>query len=402
MKGFGREPEADVPPVIAARLSGLRMAWPTFPAPTILDRYMVAELWGPFTFGLSAFTLIFAATDILAISRLVAEEHAPLGIAIEYFLWQLPQIVITVVPMAMLLGVLLALQRLSGESEITAMQAGGIGLQRAVAPFLIVGFVVSLLALALQDTVVPYANDTATYLREQAIKHVGPFGGGNHTVTTSLPGGARQVTFFGGYDAASQSLLEVTVIKYDAANHPQLIIFAHRARYEPPTWTFTDAQEYSFESGGTIDYSQVPVQHVDVGEKPNQIQQTITNKNREEMSRSELRDVIASGQLSTQETRAFQTSYEEKIARPFASFVFTLIAVPFGLRPPRGGGGVGLGFGLAVAIVFVYFVIASVVSAITTSLPGGYLVSTIGAWTPNALFTGIGAYMLHRAAAGNT
>ncbi len=38
------------------------IAWP----PTILDRYMIAELVGPFSFGLSAFTLIFAATQILA------------------------------------------------------------------------------------------------------------------------------------------------------------------------------------------------------------------------------------------------------------------------------------------------------------------------------------------------
>ena len=39
--------------------------------------------------------------------------------------------------------------------------------------------------------------------------------------------------------------------------------------------------------------------------------------------------------------------------------MFTLIAVPFGLRPVRGGG-TGLGFGLAVAIVFVYYVIATI------------------------------------------
>jgi len=370
----------------------------TFPLPTILDRYMVSELGGPFTFGLSAFTLIFAATDILAISRLVAEEHAPLASAIEYFLWQLPQIVITVVPMAMLLGVLLALQRLSGESEITAMKAGGIGLVRAVAPLLLVGLGVSFVALALQEGVVPFANDRATYLREEVIKHVGPFGGGSHTVTTSLPGGGKQVTFFGGYDAATQTLLNVTVIKYDAQNQPQVIVFAERAKYQMPTWTFSDAKEYRFNPDHTTYLSEAPEQQIDVGEKPSQIQQAVTNKNREEMSRAEIREVIGAGQLSPRETRAFQTSYEEKLARPFASFVFTLIAVPFGLRPPRGGGSTGLGFGLAVAIVFVYFVIASVVSAITTSLPGGYVVSTIGAWTPNLLFTIIGAWLLQRAA----
>jgi lipopolysaccharide export system permease protein len=365
---------------------------------TILDRYMVAELGGPFAFGLSAFTLIFAATNILAISRLVGEAHAPIGAAIEYFLWQLPQIVITVVPMAMLLGVLLALQRLSGESEITALKAGGIGLVRAVRPLLLVGFAVSIVALGLQEGVVPYANDRATYLREQVIKQVGPFGGGSHTVTTMVPGGGRQVTFFVGYEAATQTLLRVTVIKYDPSNHAQLIVFADRARYQAPNWTFSDAQEYRFNPDGTTYYSLEPVQQVDIGEKPTQIQQTVTDKNREEMSRSQIREVIDSGQLSPQEIRQFQTSYEEKLARPFASFVFTLIAVPFGLRPARGGGGTGLGFGLAVAIVFVYFVIASICSALTVGLPGGYLVSALGAWAPNVLFTAIGALLLARAA----
>ncbi|MBC5809566.1 MAG: LptF/LptG family permease [Candidatus Eremiobacteraeota bacterium] len=379
-------------------LAALREAWPTFPAVAILDRYMVAELGGPFAFGLSAFALIFAATNLLAISRLIAEQHAPLVSAMEYFFWQFPQILITVVPMAMLLGVLLALQRISGESELTALKAGGVGLVRAVAPLLIVGFAVSVLSLVLQEGVVPYANDRATYLRENVIKQVGAFGGGSHTVTSSLPGGGRQVTFFVGYDPVTQSLLDVTLIKYDALNKPQVIVFADRAKYQQPTWTFSNAQEYSFNPDGTTHLLQAPQQQVDVGERPSQIQETITNKNREEMSRSQLREVVASGQLSPPEMRAYQTTYEEKLARPFASFVFALIAVPFGLRAPRSGGGTGLGFGLAVAIVFVYFVIASVASAFTSSLNGGYVVSALGAWMPNALFTGIGAYLLQRAA----
>ena len=85
-------------------------------APTIMDRYLVAELGGPFMFGLSAFTLIFVATQIIAIGRLVTEEHAPLWAAVEYFLWDMPQFLLLVIPMAMLLGTLLAMQRLSGDS----------------------------------------------------------------------------------------------------------------------------------------------------------------------------------------------------------------------------------------------------------------------------------------------
>ena len=82
-------------------------------------------LAGPFVFGLSAFTLIFAATEILNIGRLVSNDHAPLWAALAVFLWSLPADVVLVIPMALLLGTLLAVQRLSGESELTAMTGGG-------------------------------------------------------------------------------------------------------------------------------------------------------------------------------------------------------------------------------------------------------------------------------------
>jgi hypothetical protein len=97
---------------------------------SILDRYMLTELSGPFVFGLSAFTLIFAATQLLAIGRMVSSEHIPLWAAIEIFLWGLPGYMGLVIPMALLLGTLLAIQRLSGESELTAMKAGGISFTR--------------------------------------------------------------------------------------------------------------------------------------------------------------------------------------------------------------------------------------------------------------------------------
>jgi lipopolysaccharide export system permease protein len=366
--------------------------------PTILDRYMISELAGPFSFGLSAFTLIFAAANILAISRLVGEEHAPLGIAIAYFLWQMPQIVVTVVPVAMLLGTLLTLQRLSTESELTALKAGGIGLSRSVAPLLVVGFVVSLLAYALQEGVVPFANDQAIFLRDDAIRHVGAFGGGSHTVITDLPGGGQQVTYFRGYDPRTQALLNVAIITYGANHHPSGILFSDRGRYSAPTWTFENATEYHFATDGTTESRQDPFVKIDVGEKPSELQQRAADNDRETMSRSQIRDIVASHQLSPEETRAYQTAYEEKLARPFASFVFTLIALPFGLRPPRGGGGTGAGFGLAVAIAFGFFVIESICSAVFTGLPGGYATSTVGAWLPNVIFTAIGFVLLRRAA----
>lgn len=363
-----------------------------------LDRYMIAELAGPCAFGLSAFTLIFAATQILAISRLVATEHAPLGAAVAYFLWQMPAIVVLVVPMAMLLGTLLAMQRLSSESELIAMKAGGVGLIRAVAAPLVLGLVVSLIALWLQEAVVPYANDRAAYLRTSVISRVGAFAGaGSSTVSTGVPGGGRQVTTWASYDAAAQALINVTLIQYDASGRPQAIIFSDRAQYHATGWTFTNASEYHFYADGETVSQQVPQQTLDIGEKPSQVLQRGANDNPENMSRAQIRQVLASGQLGGIQVRAYVASYAEKLARPFASFVFTLIAIPFGLQALRGSG-TGAGFGLAVSIVFVYFVVASIFSAVSTALSANYAVAVLGAWAPNVIFTAFAATRLAAAA----
>jgi lipopolysaccharide export system permease protein len=363
--------------------------WP----PTILDGYLVSELGGPFLFGLSAFTLIFVATQIIAIGRLVSEEHAPLWAAVELFLLSMPQYLLLVIPMAMLLGTLLAMQRLSGDSEIIALQAGGISLARIVAPLLLVGFVVSFVALALQELVVPLANDKAAYVQQAVIEHLSP-GASTLQAVVPLPGGGKQVTIAGGLDVATDTLIDVTVIRYDAHQKAQDFITADRARYEPPTWQFENSTTYHFAPDGSVATQYGKHLAIDIGERPNQIaKQSIQISNPEQLSRAEIRERLDSGHLLSTQQRVFTASYAAKLARPFAAFVFTLIAVPFGLRPVRGGG-MGLGFGLAVAIVFVYYVISTIFLTI-----GGTALWLAGpaAWAPNVLFTVIGASLLRRA-----
>ena len=362
---------------------------------TILDRYIVSELGGPFAFGLSAFTLIFVATQILAIGRLVSEEHASLFAAIEYFLWDMPQFLLLVVPMALLLGTLLSLQRLSGESEVTAMKAGGISLGRLVAPLCVVGFVISLLALLVQEQLVPLANDRAAYIKEAVIKHLSP-AAGNLTIVTPLPGGGKQVTIAGALDAATQSLLNVTVLRYDHTQHVSEMISSERAEYVSPTWTFHNATTYQFTNGDVSGTLQSPTLSVDIGERPNQVaKRNVTTMDPENLSRAEIKDSLDRGVLTDQQRRSFTATYASKLARPFASLVFVLIAVPFGLKNARGGGR-GLGFGLAVAMIFVYYVIQTAALSVgSLALP----LAGIAAWTPNLLFSLIGLRLLARASA---
>ena len=362
---------------------------------TILDRYLVAELGGPALFGAAAFTLIFVATQILAIGRLVSQENLPLFIAIEYFLWEMPAYLLLVVPMAMLFGTLLSMGRLSGESEITALKAGGVSLVRMFVPLAAVGLAVSLVSLVVQEELVPLANDHAAYLRESAIEHLSP-AASNLSAVTDLPGGGKQVTIAGGLYAATQTLLNVTVLRYDAKQNLAEMIVSERARYAPPTWTFQNARTYQFTAGDVSGTLVSPTLAVDIGERPNEIaKRSLQANDPENLSRGEIKTALDTATLSDPQRRLFTATYAAKLARPFSAFVFVLFGFPLGMRRIRGGGA-ALGFGLALSIVFVYYVITTIALSLgSLALP----LAGIAAWTPNALFSLIGLWLLRRASA---
>jgi len=361
----------------------------------ILDRYMLSELSGPAGFGLAAFTLIFAAVQILAIGRAVSDEHAPLWAAVAVFLWSLPGIVAQIIPMALLLGTLLAVQRLSADSEITAMKASGITFWRIVAPVLAAGIVLSFFTYGLQEVVAPYANNRMAIIENTVINSPSSFGR-NLTVQTSLPNGGRQVTFATAESPAGDALLHLTVVRYDAADHPTAVWFADQAAFSGTQWTLHNVTVHQFDANGNVtSLPNEPEMTVALGQNPTDISKRIANNDPQQMSRAQIGDILRSNQLNATDRAKYTTTYWQKLANPFACFVFTLIAVPFGLRPPRGGGSASLGFGLAVAIVFVYYIVMTICSYLSEAmLP----ISFFWAWFPNLFFTAIGATRLRRAA----
>jgi lipopolysaccharide export system permease protein len=357
---------------------------------------MLSELAGPFVFGLAAFMLIFAATEILNIGKLVSSEHAPLWAALLVFVWSLPADIVLVIPMALLLGTLLAMQRLSGESEITALKASGVTFARIVAPLLAVGIVMSFVTYFLQEQVVPFANDQLTEIENDVINHVSAFNR-DLTVSAPLPGGGRQVTIATAYEPHSRALLHVTLIQYDNHNNPRQIIFADRAEFTANRWTLQNSSVYRFNPDGTtLAEPNIPQQEVEIGQRPTDLSKRMSNNDPENMSRAEIAEIVRSGQLTENERRKYVTTYQEKLARPFACFVFILIAIPFGVRPMRSSGSTSLGFGLSLAIVFVYYVVLTICSFAGEAM---IAFAALWAWVPNILFTAIGLNRLRRAAA---
>lgn len=365
------------------------------PRLTILDRYMLAELSGPFLFGVSAFTLIFAATQLIAIGRVVSETHAPLWAAIEAFAWQIPGMLVWTIPMGLLLGTLLAMQRLSGESEITAMKAAGITFVRIVAPLTIAGFVLSIVTYAVQEELVPFAQSRVAIVENTIINKTSAFAN-DLVVHAGLPGGGSQMSVARACDDDCRVLLGVTLVQYDRDEQPTQIIFADRAMFSSDEWRLEGAKVYRFQNGGeSVVAAATPSLVASLGERPEDLAKRAAGNNPQNMSRRQIADIVRSGQLTPVEVRKYQMAYQEKLATPFACFVFTLLAIPFGLRSVRGGASTSVGFGLAVLIVFVYYVVQTFFSYAGQAVAD---LAPLAAWMPNVIFTVIGGLRLYRAA----
>src|SRR5688500_18365968 len=88
----------------------------------ILDSYIIREVIPPTGVGLLLFSFVLLLQQITLLAGILISRGADLPTTIRLFFNLLPSIFAITIPMAFLLGVLLAFGRLVSESEIVAMR----------------------------------------------------------------------------------------------------------------------------------------------------------------------------------------------------------------------------------------------------------------------------------------
>ncbi len=131
----------------------------------ILNRYVLRLHIAPFLFAVSALTLLMLLDQLAKqFHRLVGKGLGARVIA-EVFLYSIPFIFAVIVPMAVLVAVLYAFNRLAADNEISAMKASGVSLARITAPVVIAATLIGGGLVWFNDTVLPEANHRLASLR---------------------------------------------------------------------------------------------------------------------------------------------------------------------------------------------------------------------------------------------
>jgi lipopolysaccharide export system permease protein len=125
---------------------------------SILSRYLIRLHLGPFLFALGALTGLMLLNQVAKRLGDLLGKGLPWGVIVEVFALSIPFIVAMTLPMAGLVAVLYATSRLAADSEVTALRAGGVSLWRLLRPLLVAGTVLTLIAFAFSDHILPRTN----------------------------------------------------------------------------------------------------------------------------------------------------------------------------------------------------------------------------------------------------
>lgn len=350
------------------------------------DRYILTELLPPFLFGVGAFLVILVGVSgLYEMLKMIFRQGFPLIAALKIFALRLPGTVTLTLPMAMMFGSLMAMSRLSGDGELTALRAGGVGIARIGMPVIIVGLVVSASSLCINELLVPPFNNAAFEIAKRA--HETTAGEGDMTFEVRDSQGRLAQWLYGGhFDLATMTVTNALIVDCTRGNRPQ-IYYAREVKWQGDRWVLENGERTWWDDQGRSRRAIADHITVSVGGTPEQLQRL--RKRPEDMSLAELataaQEYMDRGD-TTSAGRLLQHA-QMRLAMPWSSLGFAMLGLPLGIRKTRSSRGIGMGMSLAV--IFAYYAIMHTLSIVGEHSTANH---ALLAWGPNVLLylAGIG------------
>ena len=358
----------------------------------ILDKYIFREVCKAFLFGICAFSAVFIGSGTLfKIAKYITDYGASLSAVVKVFVFGLPNVIMWTFPMSMLLATLLTFGRLSSASEITAMKSCGIGFFRIAMPAILLGFLVSIVAILFNEHVVPWANTAYRNVVYYEIQGNSGAKSQDHIILKDIKDGQIQRLLYARrYDADSQSLQSITLQEFDGAGKVSHVENAEYAEFTGKEWVMHNGMLYDISDGESEHTLRFNTQVLPINASPRQIVRE--QKNPEELTMKELKAQIRIMKTQYVDTSKLETELYQRITVPMASLIFALVGVPLGLQPTRNSSSAG--FAMSVIIIFFYYALMTMANAIGRS---GALSPMLAVWIPNVVGLIAGLFLIRKA-----
>jgi lipopolysaccharide export system permease protein len=354
----------------------------------ILTRYIFKEMFSHCLLGLVVFTFVLYVRPLSQILELVARRNLPVSQDAFLFLLLLPRILVLTIPMAVLLGTLIGLSRMSADSETIAIRAAGISKGQFVRPVLMFALCGWVMTSWMSLFLAPAAARTldrseAGLAATQASYEIQPrvFIEQFPNLLLYLKDVASSNTQWRGVfivDRSQSDEVKVTLaesgrlVNRDASGQTMLYLENGATHEFDPQ----RRQQYTVTS---FDNSELPISEHGV-----EAQQRLTP------SMLSPRTLLAALRAPA-DRQAAMVELNYRLALPIACLVLALVGVPIGLISRKGGKAFGLM--LSILLVFIYYVLMA--SGLNLAKEGR-LNPLVGLWTANVIFGIAGLIMLRQ------
>ncbi|MBK9139730.1 MAG: LptF/LptG family permease [Verrucomicrobia bacterium] len=369
----------------------------------LLDRYLLRELLIPLAYCLGGFLVSWITFDLInELATFQRRQLLPRDIA-EYYLVKAPELLVTIMPVALLLALLYALTNHARHHEITAIRAAGVSLWRACAVYLGVGAAFSVVLLMLNEWLVPDANEAANLVlaRRDPATAGGP--GPEWKLNLAFSNEPERRQWIIGAFHRETGEMRGPNFWWTLPDGSRRQLSAARGVYRRGQWEFEEVREFFYTNNVALPI-EVRTNRVlalsELTETPEQIRSEIkfselsnvSAAKRPRLSLREIRDYQRlHPALPAREAAKLETQFHGRLAEPWTCLVVVLIAIPFGA--PSGRRNVFVGVAASIFIAFTYVLILQFSMAAGT---GNYLPGWLAAWLPNAVFASVGAGLIQR------
>lgn len=354
--------------------------------------YFLREFLGPLFLSLGALSFVMVLVgNLKRIADLVINRGVDILSVGKLFLFMTPYIVTYALPISVLIAVLMALGRLSGDNEIIAIRASGIHFFSLLFPLLILGVILSLFLVIFNDRAASFAH----YAYRKTLTEIGirrPAAAFEEGVF--INSFKDYILFIYRVDQKKNKLGNIRIYQ-PRENGPTRTIIARSGEFitDPDKGTvklkLMDGSSDEPDPNNPLNFYKLNFKTYFMSLNLSQAQdKNKLGKKPKDMSLLELRNEIGKLKNEGIDATPLLTEINEKIALAFSVLAFILLGSSLAVITRRREKSINIG--LAVLVIGIYYplFIGCEALAIEGVVPAG-----MAMWIPNALFALIGAFL---------
>jgi LPS export ABC transporter permease LptF/LPS export ABC transporter permease LptG len=364
-----------------------------------LDRYILSEIMGPLGLGFLVYTFILLLRFLFQSAEMIIRRGLPASVVGKLLLVSLPNIVVLTLPMSLLFGILIAVGRLSSDSELIAMRASGLSLLVLYRPILVLSGVFTVMNTLLMLYVLPWGNHSLQELRleimtqtmsqqvEARVFYEEWAGKTIYVFETPPPGNRWKGVFLAEAPTGANAAGQITT-----ADWGDIIVDQAGERV---VLRLSNAYRHSVELGAPDHYEVSKYANLDVVLEDQftseQKAKIAASKGIRELTLRELRKIDNDPAAPAEQRSLAQVEMHKKFSIPMACMVFGLFALPLGINNRRGGK--ASGFAISIGVIILYYVM---LNNGEEAAHNARMAPWLAMWLPNLTLAAAGIFLLVR------